>query len=336
MLAAGKSVQSPVVNAWANYAQGEYDTLAGQIDGFMQFSENPAQTIGNSVNYFLSDPLKNNPVYGAGKWCSEFKSAVASNEWNTASYKLGVGVVNTAEVAGSIAIGGKIGGKIPTGKVSVPKVNALSKIGNAIDNFGAPQLVGANGIVISGAVPAEVSVSSSVSAGALGVRAGAVAGGTMAAGEVVYASKNSGQSSGESRSQFNYDDKISNARDLPGVAVGGEKLSNPIRSMRGTNGNIGLIPQEVADKLRGREFSNFDDFRSAFWKEYSNSSYASEFSKNNITRMSKGLAPIAPVSQHYKSFSSYILHHKNPIHNGGSVYDLDTEFRFSRYTQPII
>ena len=118
MLAAGKSVQSPVVNAWANYAQGEYDTLAGQIDGFMQFSENPAQTIGNSVNYFLSDPLKNNPVYGAGKWCSEFKSAVASNEWNTASYKLGVGVVNTAEVAGSIAIGGKIGGKIPTGKVS--------------------------------------------------------------------------------------------------------------------------------------------------------------------------------------------------------------------------
>ena len=62
VLAVGKSFQSPVVNAWANYAQGEYDTLAGQIDGFMQFSENPAQTIGNSVNYFLSDPLRNNPV----------------------------------------------------------------------------------------------------------------------------------------------------------------------------------------------------------------------------------------------------------------------------------
>ena len=74
--------------------------------------------------------------------------------------------------------------------------SGLSKLGNAIDNFGTPQLAGANGIVISGAVPAEVSVSSSVSAGALGVRAGAVAGGTMAAGGVVYASKNSGQSSG--------------------------------------------------------------------------------------------------------------------------------------------
>ena len=131
----GKSVQSPVVNAWANYAQGEYDTLAGQIDGFMQFSENPAQTIGNSVNYFLSDPLKNNPVYGAGKWCSEFESAVASNDWNTASYKLGVGVVNTAEVAGSIAIGGKIGGKIPTGKVSWKRTIFIGSSALLVDRF---------------------------------------------------------------------------------------------------------------------------------------------------------------------------------------------------------
>ncbi len=195
VLAVGKSVQSPVVNAWANYSQGEYDTLAGQIDGFMQFNDNPAQTVGDSINYFLSDPLRNNPVYGVYQYGKDFKKAVAENDWNTASYKLGVGVINTAEVAASVAIGGKIGGKIPSGKVSVPKVNALSKIGNAIDNFGAPKLAGANGMVISGAVPAEASVSS-VSAGALGVRAGAVAGGTMAAGGVVYASKNSGQSSG--------------------------------------------------------------------------------------------------------------------------------------------
>ena len=122
------------------------------------------------------------------------KKAVAENDWNTASYKLGVGVINTAEVAASVAIGGKIGGKIPTGKVSVPKVNALSKIGNAIDNFGAPSLAGANGIVISGAVPAEVSVSSSVSAGALGVRAGVA--GSVAVSNIYYNSKGSGQSSG--------------------------------------------------------------------------------------------------------------------------------------------
>ena len=116
---------------------------------------------------------------------------------------------------------------------------------------------------------------------------------------------------------------VSNPRKISGVATGGENLSNPIKSMRGSNGNIGLVPKEVADNLRGREFNSFDDFRNAFWQEYSTSSYASEFSKANIKRMSQGLAPKAPASQQYKNISSYVLHHKNPIYNGGGVYDLD-------------
>lgn len=93
--------------------------------------------------------------------------------------------------------------------------------------------------------------------------------------------------------------------------------------MRGTQGNIGLIPREVANKLSGRSFNSFDDFRSAFWKEVANSSYASEFSTRNITRMSKGLAPKVAKSQQYGKLSSYVLHHKTPIHAGGGVYDLD-------------
>ncbi|MFR3912589.1 MAG: hypothetical protein ACLTYB_15855, partial [Clostridium paraputrificum] len=116
---------------------------------------------------------------------------------------------------------------------------------------------------------------------------------------------------------------VSNPRKISGVATGGENLSNPIKSMRGSNGNIGLVPKEVADNLRGREFNSFDDFRNAFWQEYSTSSYASEFSKANIKRMSQGLAPKAPASQQYKNISSYVLHYKNPIYNGGGVYDLD-------------
>ena len=114
-----------------------------------------------------------------------------------------------------------------------------------------------------------------------------------------------------------------NPRNMSGVAIGGENLSNPIKSMRGSNGNVGFVPKEVADNLRGREFNSFDDFRNAFWQEYSTSNYASEFSKANIKRMSKGLAPKAPASQQYKNISSYVLHHKNPIYNGGGVYDLD-------------
>ncbi|HDR6311939.1 TPA: colicin [Bacillus cereus] len=114
-----------------------------------------------------------------------------------------------------------------------------------------------------------------------------------------------------------------NARKQPGIASGGENLSNPRKSMRGSSGNIGLVPKDVADSLRGREFSNFDAFRKAFWEEYSKSSYANEFSKANIKRMSAGLAPKAPKSQHYGKQTSYVLHHRNPIHNGGGVYDLD-------------
>ena len=138
--------------------------------------ENPVQTIGDSANYFLSDPLKNNPIYGTYQYGKDFKKVVSAHDWDTASYKLGVGVVNTAEVAASIAIGGKIGGKIPTSKVSVPKVGVASKIRNAIDNFGTPALAGADGMVISGAVPAEASVASTAGAGALGVRVGAAIG----------------------------------------------------------------------------------------------------------------------------------------------------------------
>lgn len=95
------------------------------------------------------------------------------------------------------------------------------------------------------------------------------------------------------------------------------------RMMRGTQGNIGLIPQEVADKLSGRSFNNFNEFRSAFWKEVANSTYAKEFSSGNIGRMQKGLAPRVLDTQQYGGALSYVLHHKKPIYDGGGVYDLD-------------
>lgn len=39
--------------------------------------------------------------------------------------------------------------------------------------------------------------------------------------------------------------------------------------------------------------------------------------------MGKGLAPKVAKSQQYGKLSSYILHHKTPIHADGSVYNLD-------------
>ena len=112
-------------------------------------------------------------------------------------------------------------------------------------------------------------------------------------------------------------------RKLPGAVSGGENLSDVSRMMRGSNGNAGVIPKEIADNLRGRNFNNFDEFREAFWQEVGNSKYANEFGASNITRMKDGLAPIAQKSQQYGKIKSYVLHHMDPIYNGGGVYDLD-------------
>ena len=48
--------------------------------------------------------------------------------------------------------------------------------------------------------------------------------------------------------------------------------------MRGSHGNIGVIPKEIGDKLLGRTFNNFDKFREALWTEIGNSRYVNEFS----------------------------------------------------------
>ncbi len=117
----------------------------------------------------------------------------------------------------------------------------------------------------------------------------------------------------------------SEKRNTPGVATGGEKL--PIvtgKWLKGTDGNVGIVPKQIADKLRGKTFKSFDKLRNQFWITVSTeSTLASQFSKSNITRMTGGLAPIALESQWLGENKSYILHHRTPIQQGGGVYQLD-------------
>ena len=69
----------------------------------------------------------------------------------------------------------------------------------------------------------------------------------------------------------------------------------------------------------------------------SKSKYAKEFSKNNISNMSKDNAPIAVEEQWFGSRSKYELHHKKPIWDGGDVYNLDNLVIVSpRYHQEIL
>ncbi len=59
-------------------------------------------------------------------------------------------------------------------------------------------------------------------------------------------------------------------RDEPGVVTGhGEEIMG-IWLEKASKGLGAPIPKEIADKLRGKEFANWDKFREAFWKEVSN------------------------------------------------------------------
>lgn len=128
-------------------------------------------------------------------------------------------------------------------------------------------------------------------------------------------------------------------RNTPGTATGGHSLKNITGQwLRGSHGNAGKVPGQIAEELGGRSFNNFDEFREAFWKAVSNDpELAGQFNKSNRTRMEKGLAPIAPESQHLGGQMSYQLHHKTPINQGGDVYNLDNiEVVTPRFHQEVL
>jgi hypothetical protein len=127
------------------------------------------------------------------------------------------------------------------------------------------------------------------------------------------------------------------ARKLPGVALKSAHLTNPEMVLRGTHNNVGIIPLEVANKMVGKNYSNFDAFRKDFWKNMADSSYAKEFAPTDIIKMQKGLSPESNPSQWLGSRKSFELHHRTPIHAGGSVYDLSNILIVTpRYHQEIL
>ncbi|WP_227414958.1 HNH endonuclease [Bacillus thuringiensis] len=114
-------------------------------------------------------------------------------------------------------------------------------------------------------------------------------------------------------------------RKTPGTVTSSFNLERSLgtqKKLMYNDGAIGIIPQEVREKLVGREFKSFDDFREEFWKTLSDSSYAKEFSPMNIKLMKQGKAPYSPRAEHYGNHNKYILHHKQPIDKGGDVYNL--------------
>jgi RHS repeat-associated protein len=113
-------------------------------------------------------------------------------------------------------------------------------------------------------------------------------------------------------------------RNTPGVASGDGLSVGGGNWLRGSQGNAGVFPRQIAGRLQGRTFDSFGDFRQAFWTEVGGDAELSAgFSPANIARMQNGNAPFTASSQQFGGGRNYVLHHVQPIQHGGGVYDMD-------------
>jgi hypothetical protein len=116
------------------------------------------------------------------------------------------------------------------------------------------------------------------------------------------------------------------ARNASGAAAGGEFLPISGRTwLQETGGSAGLIPGQVAARLRTRTFASFDEFQEAFWREVAaDAELSAGFTQANRTLMAQGQAPFAQAAEQYGGTAGgrFILHHIVPIEHGGGVYDM--------------
>lgn len=114
------------------------------------------------------------------------------------------------------------------------------------------------------------------------------------------------------------------ARDESGVVTGkGEDITGIWLANAGKD--LGApVPSQIADKLRGREFSNFDAFRKAFWTEVSTDvMLLGQLNNSNKERIKQGYAPRARKKDSVGGRKSFELHHNIEIQHGGAVMDVD-------------
>lgn len=113
-------------------------------------------------------------------------------------------------------------------------------------------------------------------------------------------------------------------RNEPGVASGsGEAVSgNWVGAASSQEG--APIPAQIADTLKGRDFSSFNAFRRAFWKAVVNDqTLFDQFSIYGKSDIKNGLSPRVRESEQVGARKKLEIHHAQPISEGGAVYDMD-------------
>ncbi|MEO3989492.1 type VI secretion system tube protein TssD [Pseudocitrobacter cyperus] len=119
---------------------------------------------------------------------------------------------------------------------------------------------------------------------------------------------------------------LKTARDEPGVATGnGQVIPDNIRWLEAASSGIGApIPAQVADKLRGREFRDFDHFRGDLWKAVSECpELLGQFNKSNQRVLKKDGSPFVVEEQAVGGRKVFEIHHIVQIRQDGPVYNMD-------------
>jgi hypothetical protein len=121
-------------------------------------------------------------------------------------------------------------------------------------------------------------------------------------------------------------------RRRPGVAEGGEGTMTITGQW--LEGGIGLFPRQIAERMRGMHFNNFDQFKSVFWMMVASDPvlglpYTPQrgygWSPSNLGRMRRGYAPFASEGRQTGGGSNakWQLNHILAIERGGPVYNID-------------
>ena len=112
----------------------------------------------------------------------------------------------------------------------------------------------------------------------------------------------------------------------PGVASYGDlpTIQNNERWLKGTSGNAGKVPTQIAQQLAGKKFKTFDDFRAAFWKAAANDPVLSkQFLPGSLNQMKQGKAPFVKKVEKVGKRVKYELDHMQELQHGGNVYDMN-------------
>ncbi|EJM16823.1 membrane protein involved in colicin uptake [Pseudomonas sp. GM18] len=113
-------------------------------------------------------------------------------------------------------------------------------------------------------------------------------------------------------------------RDEPGVASGYGEAVSGVWLEFASQADGAVIPNRIADKLRGGNFSSFKAFREAFWRAVIDSpDLTKQFTANNAQEMKNGRAPFSRRKDRLGGQVKFELHHVKHISEGGEIYDID-------------